>query len=272
MRLLIVWLCLWCGIGFGAQAQTALYDKLFKALHMDEIVEIIRAEGIEEATRTAEIYLRSKGKNGTFRSDIDILYDPKNLSTFLVEGIANRLSKKDVELVLVFYNGSLGAKIAQLEASARLAISDNAIKSMAIETAKSAGSKDLQRYKMLKENINELELVEYNMKGALASQYGFLTALSRSADINLSQDRILSMLSGSEEELREEVSAWLMGYSYMAYQPLSDDDLQLYLDFLMSTSGKALNAALFDVFNALSVKTASALGGFIASSRQARDL
>ena len=120
--------------------------------------------------------------------------------------------------------------------------------------------------------MKQMELVEQNLKGAFASQYGFLTELSKATDINLSQDQILSLLSGSEEDLRKEVTDWLMGYSYMAYQPLSDDDLQLYLDFLATTSGKALNGALFNVFNALSVKTSSALGELIALLREARDL
>jgi hypothetical protein len=272
MRFLIIWMCLWFGVGVGAHAQTAMYDKLYTALHLNDIVEIIRDEGIDEANTMAKIYLNSQGQIETFGNDIDTLYNLTNLSTFVLDGMSSRLTENDAEVALVFYNGLLGAKIARLEASARLAISDSAVESMSIEIANSAGSQASERYKVLKKNMEQLDLVEHNMKGAFASQYGFLTELSKAADINLSQDQILSMLSGSEEELREEVSAWLMGYSYMAYQPLNDDDLQLYLDFLVSPSGKALNEALFGVFNALSVKTAGVLGQLIVSSRSVQDL
>mgnify|MGYP004194304593 CR=1 FL=1 len=272
MRLLIFLAYFWCGISSGVQAQAAVYIQLYEALLLDDIIEIIRAEGIEEANTTADIYLNSKGKAETFSDDIEVLYDRTTLTNYLLDGISSALTEKDAEVAFVFYSGALGAKIAQLEASARSAISDSAVESLAIAVAKSAGSKDPQRHKILKDNIEKLDLVEHNMKGAFASQYGFLTELSRADDINLSQDQILSMLSNSEPSLREEVSAWLMGYSYMAYQPLTDDDLQIYLDFLMSSSGIALNQALFDVFNALSVKNASALGELVASSRQERDL
>lgn len=272
MRLIMTCTYLWISFCFEAQAQTAVYDQLYSALRLDEIVQIIKSEGTDEANTTAKIYLKSKGQTETFRKDIEKLYDRTNISTFLLDGVANRLTEDDAQSALVFYSGSLGATIAQLEASARLAISDDAVESVAIEIAKAAGSKDHKRYKTLMKNIEELELVEHNMKGAFASQYGFLTELSQADDIDLSQDQILSMLSGNEQQLREEISAWLMGYSYMAYQPLSDEELDVYFDFLASTSGKALNKALFDVFNALSVEIASALGVLIAASREARDL
>ena len=272
MRLLIVFVCLWCGVAFAARAQTEVYNQLYEALHLNDIVDIIRAEGIEEANTTAGIYLKSRGQTGTFSADIDNLYDFTNLSTLILDGISSRLTEKDAEVALVFYSGVLGKNIAELEASARLAISDKAVEFMAIETAKSASSKDSKRIEMLKKNMEELELVEHNMKGAFASQYGFLTTLSRAGDIKLSQDQILSMLSGSEEDLRKDVSDWIMGYSYMAYKTLIDDELELYFDFLMSPSGKALNSVLFAVFNDLSVQTASALGELIALSREARDL
>ena len=272
MRLLIFCVCLWCGVAFAARAQTEVYNQLYEALHLNDIVDIIRAEGIEEAKTTAGIYLKSLGQTGTFSTDIDNLYDTTNLSTLILDGISSRLTEKDAEVALVFYSGVLGKNIAELEASARLAISDKAVEVMAIETAKSASSKDSKRIEMLKKNMEELELVEHNMKGAFASQYGFLTRLSKAGDIKLSQDQILSMLSGSEEDLRKDVSDWIMGYSYMAYQPLIDDELELYFDFLMSSSGKALNSVLFAVFNDLSVQTASALGELIALSREARDL
>ena len=272
MRLIMACTYLWISCCLGAQAQTAVYDQLYSALRLDEIVQIIKTEGIHEANTTAEIYLKSKGQTGTFRKDIEKLYDRTNISTFLLDGVANRLTEDDAQSALAFYSGSLGAKIAQLEASARLAISDDAVESVAIEIAKAAGSKDHQRYKTLTKNIEDLELVEHNMKGAFASQYGFLTELSQADDIDLSQDQILSMLSANEQKLRGEISAWLIGYSYMAYQPLSDEELDAYLDFLTSKPGKALHKALFDVFNALSVETASALGVLIAATREARDL
>ncbi|MAT89034.1 MAG: hypothetical protein CL532_10935 [Aestuariivita sp.] len=272
MRFIMVWFSLWCGVGLGAHAQTSVYDQLYAALHLNDIVKVIRDEGLEEAKSTAEIYLKSQGQIASFNSQIDSFYDITNISTFLLNGISTGLMEQDAEMALMFYTRDLGAKIASLEASARLAISDSAVESMAIEIAKSAKTKDSKRYKLLQENMKQMELVEQNLKGAFASQYGFLTELSKATDINLSQDQILSLLSGSEEDLRKEVTDWLMGYSYMAYQPISDDELQLYLDFLANTSGKALNGALFNVFNALSVKTSSALGELIALLREARDL
>ena len=272
MRVTMVCFSLLCCFGFGAQAQISVYDELYEALNLNDIVKVIRDEGLEEATLTAEIYLKSQSQTVKFNSQIQNLYDITYLSNFLLEGISTAILEKDVQELLLFYKSPLGAQVARLEASARLAISDDAVESMAIEIAKSAKTKDKIRYKQLEKNMKEMKLVEQNIKGALESQYGFLMELSKATDINLSQDQILLLLSSSEEDLRKEVTAWIMGYSYLAYKPLNDEHLNSYLDFLATTSGKALNETLFNVFNELSFKTSSAIGKIIVLLREARDL
>jgi len=111
-----------------------------------------------------------------------------------------------------------------------------------------------------------------NMTGAFSAQYAFLSELAELEEMRLTHDDILALLLESEGEMRQEILDWLMGFSYMAYKPLNDDDLTTYLGFLRSSDGKVLNAALFDIFNELSVQTSSALARAIVSFRKARDL
>ena len=72
--------------------------------------------------------------------------------------------------------------------------------------------------------------------------------------------------------MRAEIMDWLMGFSYMAYKPLSDVDLNIYLAFLNSSYGKELNSVLFDIFNKLSVKTSAGLANAIVYFHTSRDL
>ena len=70
-------------------------------------------------------------------------------------------------------------------------------------------------------------------------------------------------------------------FLFLSHYALRDDLISLkyqkvnqkiYLDFLATTSGKALNETLFNVFNAFSFKTSSAIGKIIVLLREARDL
>ena len=63
-----------------------------------------------------------------------------------------------------------------------------------------------------------------------------------------------------EAEIREDTVIWLFSYLTLAYQPLSDEELQLYIDFSSSQYGQALNRALFAGFDRMFAEISRALG------------
>ena len=75
-----------------------------------------------------------------------------------------------------------------------------------------------------------------------------------------------------EPEIRAETEGWLFAYLHLAYGPLPVDDLETYLAFSRTDAGKALNAALFDGYEAMYRDISYALGRAVALSAQGNDI
>ena len=242
----VIWkiVIFWCSFATACFGQADVYDRLYDALHLEKIVKILHDEGVEDALESGKNYL----------------------------GLVEALPKAKAEAALRFFSKGLGAQAALLETSARSAISYEEVKVSAIQLAKELKSANTVRYLMLEKNIKDLELVELNMTGAFSAQYAFLSNLSALADMPLTKGDIVALLLESEDEMRQEIVDWLMGFMHMAYTPLSDEELKTYLSFLSSSDGKVLNKTLFYIFNDLAVKTSGDLADLIVLFRRAREL
>ena len=117
-----------------------------------------------------------------------------------------------------------------------------------------------------------MELTEYNLSGAFSARFAFLSGLAEAEELGITQDQIINLIAQDREALRDEIDQWVLGFVFMTYRPLSDEELSQYLAFLLSTPGKALNRALFEVFNELSTQNAGQLGKLLAAAIQAREL
>jgi len=76
----------------------------------------------------------------------------------------------------------------------------------------------------------------------------------------MSEDQILADIWGQEPAIRTDTEEWIYSYLALAYQPLSDDDLQTYTAFFLTAEGVALNRALFVAFDEMFVAVSLALG------------
>jgi len=248
-----------------------IYQELYAALHMDEVVAVMRQEGLEEAETTAEMYLKNSVRNN-FDSAVDALYAEASIKRQLLKGLRAALAKADAELALDFYRTSLGVLVGQLETTGRVAISNDAVEEMAISIAQDALQAKDERAEILQSAAEEMGLTEYNLSGAFAARFAFLSGLAEADELGINQDQIIELIARDKDSLRAEIDKWVLGYVYMAYRPLSDTELSDYLAFQMSSIGKALNQALFESFNAVSIHNAGQLGKLLATALQARDL
>lgn len=247
------------------------FGQLYAALNLQEIVAIMRQEGLEEAEATKEIYLKNIRKD-SFNSAIDALYSEAFMETQLRSGLKTALSEDDAEIALAFYQTQLGALASKLETSARAAISNDAVEEMAVSVANDALQAGNKRAKLLKNAVTDMELTEYNLSGAFSARFAFLSGLAEAEELGITQDQIINLIAQDREALRDEIDQWVLGFVFMTYRPLSDEELSQYLAFLLSTPGKALNRALFEVFNELSTQNAGQLGKLLAAAIQAREL
>ena len=92
-----------------------------------------------------------------------------------------------------------------------------------------------------------------NVAGALSGNLAFLTGLDE-AGVNgtrLPQDELLSQVWGQEAQIRDDTQVWLQSYLGLAYDPLTEAELETYIAFWESPAGQRLNAALFLAFDAV---------------------
>ena len=247
------------------------HQDLYAALHMDEVVAVMRQEGLDEAGATAEVYLKNSTRNN-FEGAVDALYAEAAIRDQLLNGLRAALSEADAALALEFYRTPLGMLVGKLETTGRVAISNDAVEEMAISIAQDALQAKDERAELLQSATQEMGLTEYNLSGAFAARFAFLSGLSEADELGISQDQIMALIAADEDSLRAEIDQWVLGFVFMAYRPLSDAQLADYLAFQMSATGTALNQALFESFNAVAVHNAGQLGKLLATALQARDL
>ena len=94
-------------------------------------------------------------------------------------------------------------------------------------------------------------MINYNVMGAMNASLAFMRGLSESGAFEMTEDQILTDVWGQEAEIRSDTTEWLYGYMLMAYEPLSDAELQAYIDLSETKPGQAMNAALFAGFDAM---------------------
>ena len=63
-----------------------------------------------------------------------------------------------------------------------------------------------------------------------------------------------------EPEIRALIEEWVLAYLMLAYSPLSDDEMERYLDFATSDSGKALWGAMNGAYEQVYMQTSREMG------------
>lgn len=248
-----------------------VYRDLYNAMFMDEIAEVMHIEGLEYVDSIGESYL--EGRNlSKFQDQSKELYDLETLKAGLLEGLEQELSAELAQQTLDYYQTETGQLAARLEATARRAISDDTVEEMAKSMVLSASETDGDRIEKLLAFIDELELVQNNLEGSFKSQFLFLNELAGIKQLGLTEQDILTLLSESKAETEASIKEWLIAFTYMAYQPLNDDQFVDYLDMQTSDMGIKLNDALFAVFHGLDQEISVKLGVIVRTLLSAQDL
>ena len=68
-----------------------------------------------------------------------------------------------------------------------------------------------------------------------------------------------------EVQIRSETEQWVYSFLLLAYQPLSDEDIEAYIQLSETSEGQVLNTALFAAFDTMYSEISHALG--LASAR-----
>lgn len=248
-------------LALPAQAQDSpAMSRMAEALRLDEIIDIMRQEGISSADELARDMLGSAG--GDFEVQRDRIYDAKRMRATVLAGMDEVLGSAEAAAISDFFETELGARIIGLELSAREAFMDEDIEEASNEIARGLADDNPGRLALLDRFIEVNNLLESNVVGALNSNFAFYSGLvdgGAFAEPPAEED-MLAEIWGQEPEIRENTGLWLHSYLNLSYQPLSDEELEAYIAFSETDAGQAMNRALFEGFDVMFEQISRALG------------
>lgn len=245
-------------------------DRLTQALRLDDVVEILRSEGLEFGETLDQDMLAGEG-GSLFAQRVSDIYAAGRMTETMTDALRDNMTPEQISQSAGFFETDLGQAIISLENSARRAISDETIEDMARAEFENLGE-DHPRVALISEYIEVNDLIEQNVHGTLSSDYSFYRGLAAGNGVPRDDDTMLAGLLEGRDQTREETRDWLFGFLTMAYQPLSDAELGENIAFSRTGAGQALNAALFVAFDILYDDISYELGLAVAQAMTASDL
>jgi hypothetical protein len=242
-------------------AQDSEADQLFETLRLSETIEIMRLEG-QVFGYEIGTDMFSPSQEAEWQSTVDGIYDQSKMEQIIRATFTDAVENKDVGPLLDFFGSDRGESILDLELSARSAMLDSAIEEAATARALEEIANNTPRYVMVSEFIEANDLLESNVVSAMNSSYAFYIGLLDGGAFGdaLSQEQILNDVWSQEGEIRANTLEWIYAFGMLAYEPLSDDDLDAYIAFSESEAGTVMNTTLFSTFNPMFEDISRALG------------
>jgi len=151
---------------------------------------------------------------------------------------------------------------------------DEAVKDAAKVAAADMAQDQDPRLALLRDFAIAGDLIEQNVAGAMNANLAFYQGMAESGTpgAGMTEDQMLSDVWAQEPQVRKDTEEWLFPYLALAYQPLSDEDLEAYTAFWESPAGKRFNAALFAAFDVVFTNISRDLGRAAARQMQGDDI
>ncbi|MCB1343312.1 MAG: DUF2059 domain-containing protein [Pseudooceanicola sp.] len=245
--------------------------RLGAALRLPEVAQILFDEGVRYGKDIDSDMLGGEGGEH-FAGQVARIYEPQRMTDTMLDQLAQNMNTEQMTRALEFLDAPLGVRIMQLELTARQAMSDEAVAEFAKEAEAKARAEGVARLDLIDRFVKVNELIDRNVAGALASNYRFFQGLSAAGPNKMSEGEMMDRVWEQEESIRADTLAWMNGYLYMAYGPLTDDELSAYIAFSETPEGQALNVALFTGFDAVFDRIHYDLGQAAARTLASHDL
>lgn len=276
MRKVLTLMLFCCSLAFGARAEpdvSADVAALAEALGLPEVIDVMREEGLQNGAELAEEMFPERAGEG-WQTLVEKIYDVDWMTNTVWVGFAAELETTDLAPLMAFFDSPAGRKIVGLEVSARQALLEEEVEAVAKDHAAELAADGDPLIDLVGRYIDANDLLEYNVVGAMNSNYAFYTGLQDGGafDSTLSEDQILTDVWSQEEAIRADTEEWLYAFLAMAYDPLSEAELEDYIAISQTPEGQALNRALFVAFDKLFVDVSHALGRSAATFVVGEDL
>ena len=249
------------------------YEELWDLLAMPEMISILHDEGVSMALRADFGFLGREGGQ-RWEAAVQAIYDEGALADEVHAAVEQHFAGLDLTALCAFYKDREVQLIIDKEIAARRAFMDLEFEQAARERWLRGENSD-QLDDTIRDHIEQNDLIELNVMGALNSNFAFLSALSQSLpdDVgHMTEHDILSQVWTQEVDIRTDTTEWMYAYLHTAYQDIDPAVLERYVSFLNSPSGRALNNAIFAAFDAVYVHLSSDLGRLAGTMGQEQEL
>ncbi|WP_425074601.1 DUF2059 domain-containing protein [Sagittula sp. S175] len=262
--------CFMLSFAATVPARAEPVDDLMEALQIDAMLDIMREEGMAYGADLANDMFPG-GDNTRWQALLTEIYDPAKMHVVMRGHFAEVLGHTEMRTLVAFFNSDIGQEIVQHELSARRVLIEDDVEDAARQAFVEADP-DTKRMKQLDRFVEVNDLLEANVAGALNASFKFYSGLVDGGALQMSEGDILADVWGQEEETRQDTREWLYAFLMLAYEPLSSDDLDRYIDVSSTPEGRVLNRALFAGFNAMYDEISYALGLAAADQMQTQEL
>ena len=113
------------------------------------------------------------------------------------------------------------------------------------------------------------DLIELNVSLGLNTSLAYYTGMVDAGWMaGMAGADLLTLVWAQEQAIRDDVTDWAESYFLLAYQPLSPEDMQIYIDYAASPEGDAFNRAMFRAFDSVFVDISRRVGAAMAAQMQ----
>ncbi|KQI69832.1 hypothetical protein AN189_04995 [Loktanella sp. 3ANDIMAR09] len=248
-------------------------DPVYDALRMDELVTILRAEGLHYGDDiAAELF--NGPVSGAWDGAVDAVFDTTVMADTLRSGLAAGLDDTDTDAIVAFYDSPLGQQITTLELSAREAFLDETIEEAATEAAAIAVADGGPRIDQMNAYLAANDVIEQEVTSTMNASVAFYMGLMDGGALppSLTEDEVLRDVYSRQDEIRRDVTSRVYAFLYLAYDPLSDADIDAYITFMESQPGQALSRATYAAFDAYYIDASRQLALAAAAQMRVSDL
>ena len=253
-----------------------LTARLWQVMDMDDLMPILRDEAVAEADDMQDA-LFQRGGIGGWRRNVQTIHQPDRLADLFRKGMDSALPQMDQNRVaggLTFYETPLGQRMLELESLARVAIMDDDAEKAARVAFAVEEDRHSHRAAQIGRLIDAADLIGPNVAGGMNATIAFSQGFDHAGgyDMPMAEAEMLGDAWQQEAQLAVDTEDWLEGYLLLAYAPLSDEELDTYIDFAASPEGQALSGLLFAGFDAVFRQTSYELGAAAAAQLSGREL
>ena len=246
-----------------ADEQT-IQTRLWRVLQLDDLMPIMRDEAVAEAKSMQDLIVQ-RGGDDRWIQIVERNHEPARLERLFHSGVKKSDFSEHPALIdsaLIFYETPLGRRMLSLETSARRVMLDDDAKTDARGSFSEAASTNSPRIAQIRRLIDQADLIGPNVAGGMNAALAFARGYDEGGGYTtpMSEAEMLSETWAQELMIRAEALGWLEAYLYLAYSPLSDAELDQYIDFAASPSGQALADVLFAGFDAMFEQTSYEMG------------